>query len=444
MGDAAFLAENLSLTIPAGLLVAWLLLWWGLLRPHLLIWLLAATLIAGQLIRLPLPGQGGGVLPSDIVAFALVVTLSLRAYTKSARPEIITVVSTITLFILWTGYILVLQVGTNITGSEVGVASAYLVRLATYMFLIPCLMQAAAAQPEIRRAVQYSFLSAVVAIGVGGLIQYTLFPNLAALGLNGWDPHEHRLISTWLDPNLVGLLFVIAAPLFIYLYIQTKKYRYAFWGVVVLICLVLTASRSSFIAAVGSSLITLWMSGAAKYSVPTIHTQVARRTSYLTILISFALLIVLFPQRFTGLITSDATVSLRSQALSASIRSVVEPHAIAGVGYNAYQFIAQREGLISSFSIHSRAGTDNSLLTLWATTGAIGLLLSGLIFTFVWHTLRSQSKNYQAPLWVFFASITALIIHSQFINSALYGHILIAVAFLLALTYSSTKTAYDN
>ncbi len=443
MGDTAFLAENLPFALFAGLLGAGSLLWWGFLRPQVLVWLLAATLVAGQLIRLPLPGQGGGLLLSDIIAFILVVVLCLRPRTWSMKPEIVSLVTAISLFIAWAGYRLWLEIGIHLSTDEFLIAGAYLGRLGVYLLLMPLLMHAASHNARIRSAVQSSFLAAVLLISMGGIVQYIFFPNVAAFNLAGWDPHQHRLVATWLDPNLVGLLFVIATPFFGYKFIQTKQYWYAFSTALVLISLVLTASRSSFIAAAGSFLLALGVSALTLRRPLSTHIRVALSATCLTLFISIIVLLFLFPQRFTGLITSDATVNLRAQALTQSVRYIVEPHALTGVGYNAYQFAAQDAGLISDFFIHSRSGADNSLLTLWATTGVIGIFLVGLIATLLWRIILTKQRHYFLPFWVFFTAITAILIHSQFINSALYAHVLISAVFIIALTYSST-TAYGH
>jgi len=41
------------------------------------------------------------------------------------------------------------------------------------------------------------------------------FPSFKDLRMNelGWDPHEGRLLSTWFDPNYVGIYFGVGATL---------------------------------------------------------------------------------------------------------------------------------------------------------------------------------------------------------------------------------------
>ncbi|MBI3255727.1 MAG: hypothetical protein HYZ63_02040, partial [Candidatus Andersenbacteria bacterium] len=223
MGDPAFWASVVPWTIPAGILGIWALCWWGFLYPRLLVWLLAATLIAGQLIRLPLPGQGGGLLPSDIIAFILLCVLALHLVGQKIKPELILFGSLLAAFLIYALGRAFGGIGSLPAAQHFLVVFAYWVRLATYLLLIPCLMQAASRNQALAVTIRKSFLTAVTCLALMGIMQFFLIPNLAALQLSGWDPHEQRLVSTWLDPNLLGLLFVITIPFVTTQYIKTKQ-----------------------------------------------------------------------------------------------------------------------------------------------------------------------------------------------------------------------------
>ncbi|MBI3255813.1 MAG: O-antigen ligase family protein, partial [Candidatus Andersenbacteria bacterium] len=210
---------------------------------------------------------------------------------------------------------------------------------------------------------------------------------------------------------------------------------YAVILALLLLALLGTASRSSFIAAAVSFLGICW---GVTFMYRRSLSQAAAGilvAAQMLIGLGSILVVVLFPTRFAGLLTADATVSLRQEALTQAVARLVEPHAITGVGYNAYQFVAREQSLVSNFSIQSRAGADNSLLTLWVTSGAIGLMLAGLAFTGAWVCMTHG----QGPLvvWTAIGVLVAIFIHSQFVNSALYGHILLGVALLASSLYAS-------
>ena len=42
-----------------------------------------------------------------------------------------------------------------------------------------------------------------------GFFQLVIFPDLTTLTAYGWDPHQRRIVSTLLDPNFAGFIFVI-------------------------------------------------------------------------------------------------------------------------------------------------------------------------------------------------------------------------------------------
>jgi O-antigen ligase len=443
MGDAAFLPYSLSLGISAGALITAALIWWATIRPHLFVWFLSLSIVAGQLVRLPLPGQGGGVLLTDAAVMLLLIALTLRLIGKKhLKPELSILLSGILAFLIYALYIAWLRIG-NLSAAEFLVAFAYWVRLAAYLTLFPLLLQAASTNTQMYKATKQSFFFAIMALVVFGLIQYVWVPDINNLQGSGWDPHEHRLVSTWLDPNLIGLLFVMAIPALCMKYIQTHQYRHLIYVGLTALALLLTASRSSFLAAAGF-LAVLYVAPWVYRRSLVVSARLTLITAQVAVVLALVAVVIIFPNRFAGLINADATVNLRAQALSATIRSIVEPNAIMGVGYNAYQFAAKQAGLVSDFSIHSRAGSDNSILTLWATTGAVGLFLGGLTFTWLMVIILKQSPQQTFFAWALCATILAAFIHSQFVNSALYGHLLISIMLLSTYYLSSPPPQYDH
>jgi hypothetical protein len=277
------------------------------------------------------------------------------------------------------------------------------------------------------------------------------------------------MVSTWLDPNFFGaflalvLLYVakdshgmffcsnfsckflhsslrprLTSQKTAWLPFQTSPHRLAF-AAVLLVALAFTQSRSSIIALMAaliafSPLILIRLSRSVSPALIVRGVGIAG-----LMLVWLAVAGLLLGPRAVGVLSYDPTVDLRSQALQSAWFYLVEPNAVFGVGYNTYQFAAVDAGLISDFAIHSRAGTDNSWLTLWATTGVVGVILFalpwacvGVIYVRRW-LVDTHGESLAAAL-----GIGMLFVHSQFLNSFLYGHLLITLIIVCALALQTT------
>jgi len=286
------------------------------------------------------------------------------------------------------------------------------------------------------------WLAVGVLVGIG-FIQLFIFPDLQAIpgvSAEGWDPHSGRMVSTWLDPNFFGG-FIGLALLFIGLYsldVSKQKQLGLFLALCVLgAALAFTESRSSWVAlfisvSVGLPLLIIGLMSRADKKVR--GAQIA--IGGLMVVGLSGILVVLLRERFTQLFFADPTVALRVESLRATWATLAVKNTLFGEGYNAYQFAALREGLISSFTAHSRAGSDSSLLTLWVTTGIWGVLLflmplAAVVLQSIRVFLSSHKVMYLFPVF----GILFLLVHSAFVNSLLYGHILLTVGFLFALVF---------
>jgi O-antigen ligase len=424
------------------------------------VWLLAISLVLGQLVRFPLPGQSGGVLVSDIaVVFMLLVAGSkygVRQFggqvSRNKRiPSTFYVILT-TPFILWSLFTLVIHIGDYST-SELAIAFSYWLRTSSYLLLLPALLWVAREQ-RVYQALGRSFVSAIVVLLGIGFIQILFFPQLAALPASllalsggGWDPHEGRLVSSWLDPNFFGafaglaLLYAVGS-----FFTQSSTRRSQIFFLVLTLALgvagILTQSRSSVIAAVAAVFILS----------PLILLRLAsqRTTGLLPAVIGLGSLAVIvvglaalgLGDRLAGLLTQDPTVQLRLDSLVIVWRMAKE-HPLVGVGYNAFQFAARDAGLSDGVSLHSRAGADNSFLTLAVTTGIPGLLL----FCLPWlssagNLLWRWLVNGQVVAITSVVSVLTLAIHAQFVNSFLYAHLLIVLVIVIVL--AEAAPAYDQ
>lgn len=437
--------------------------------------LLLVSLVVGQIVRFPLPGQGGGLLLSDIATVAVLVVALIHMVKhrlQNTKPKqntvhnfqntnclgtgnlcfgncLCSVLCLLCFFFVWSLFTLVVHIS-DLGRDNFLIAAAYWLRLAATLLLLPALL-ALFQKPTLRLFSQRAFTATIAMLAVLGFIQLTLFPNLwdlsrvaPALAGAKWDPHQGRLVATWLDPNFIGGFFAITLP-----FVMIKVFLPLTKGVGVLtvlaaaFALLLTQSRSSLVALVLGAAITapLWLVALRSYSPIVKFTAVIGSLSFLVALIVFPAL--LLPERLAGLLFVDDTAALRLASLK-SAWSLAEDHPILGVGYNAYQFAARDAGLIGDFTIHSRAGADNSLLTLAVTTGLVGVVLFLLPWAAIASYLVRASLVGSLTAAAAATSLAVLLVHSQFVNSFLYSHLLITLIIIVTLAMTNSQAPMSN
>jgi O-antigen ligase len=221
---------------------------------------------------------------------------------------------------------------------------------------------------------------------------------------------------------------------------STARFLLAGLSGVLAILSVFTQSRSALVAVVGALVIVS----------PLVLLRLAERRPHAVLPLAFGsgslvmigtlIAAAVLGDRLIGFVAFDPTVQVRLDALTA-LWQVAGDHLVVGVGYNALQFFVQEEGFLADTTLHSRAGADNSFLTLLITTGIPGVLL----FLLPWAVAATRAarrwlEQGHWPSLVALVSLLALTLHSQFINSWLYAHLLIVMAVILALA----TTPYDR
>ncbi len=419
-----------------------------------------AGLMVGQVGRIPVFGQSGGLLISDFANIVVIV----YAYLCYVMPDLIRhprrrrfrlggrndnkrligiSVFAITPFLLWSLFTLLLHYH-QLPANSLLVSLAYWLRLVTILALLPAFLYVipGLAQDPRRKLICLIFSFLVTALVTLGYLQLIIRPSLQGLS-GGWDPHNFRMVGTWLDPNFFGAFLAMTLP---YVFVVGKSgkrlgltekpqaLRRLAVGIFIFIAIILTQSRSTFIAILIAVILCgiLWLLPAR---IPPIGKKIAGVSIFITCLL-IVMGVMLLGNRGIGTLLHDPTVAVRIAAYKATWRNLVEPNIAIGVGYNAYQFAAKDAGLISDFSLHSRAGSDSSVLTLLVTTGIIGtaLFFAPIFIAVTFHVRRFfQAQNYYS-LCFLFATIV-LLVHSQFTNSLLYPHLLMTYIFLVAISF---------
>lgn len=396
------------------------------------------SLVFGQLVRVPVLGQSGGLLISDI-AVTLLIIIALYSgnltYSKARNVLLWTLP-----FILWSLFMLGIHASRLPTGALI-VATLYWIRLSIYLCL-PAALMGLFLKKQMQEFTEKIVLIVSLLLICVGFLQMLFAPKLAALSTvigSGWDPHEFRLVSTWLDPNFFGLFLVIVLTYVVMAtdWNSTKRFMRSIIVVSGLIALMLTQSRSSFLALGAAAIVGLPF--VVMMNKRIIAKYPMRYIAYCCIATAlFFAALIPFRERIIGLVTVDVTAQIRLDQLQAVWQNLASQTVLFGVGYNAYQFALEEAGIASDSSLHSRAGADNSILTLWVTTGILGVTLFFLPFVYVaqngFHLfIRTKEFWYLVPL----LSLVAIVVHSQFVNSLLYAHILITLSFVWALSLST-------
>ncbi len=342
----------------------------------------------------------------------------------------------ITLFII----VCLLSLGINsfrFTTSEIFVSSLYLLRWVAYvmLFLICILFD-----KNFKKIMLGVMLFSGMAFVLIGYLQYVFYQNLRNLYHLGWDDHLYRLFSSFLDPNFAGIflsLFILFLLTLMFFFWEQNKKKMAS-GFLVLICLSLgtlslTYSRSALIAFVCSAGLLFVLK---------------KKTKYLVLLASLLFLYLLIIQKNFTIENINLFRIASSEARLKTMQDgakIAFDHPLFGVGFNTYKYTQIEYGFRKkeeAAKSHADAGTDNSLLFVLATTGIVGLVA----FLNIWRVFiilslknwKKQSKDvFQSafpPLLV--ATIVAVFINSQFINSWFYIFIMEWMWITAGLTFS--------
>jgi len=393
------------------------------------------SLFIGQLIRIPLQGQGGGLLVSDIAVLVFLLSLFvslLRGELPFYTKKIFLASIAVSPFLLWGLAVLVAHVGVY-QMVDIRISFLYWIRLAVVLSLLPAAI-IATSLPSIFSSMKKGFVYLYGSLLVAGFVQLFFLPSLAGFVDNGWDPHVDRMVSTWLDPNFLGIFFVVFLPIFLYwMPHKVSAITRIFWLFFAVVAIGLTESRSSYLALLVAGLCCgiIWVFS-SKISG---NWKKAIVPGGVLLVIIFSGSITLLRERAYQVFFHDPTIALRAESYRSVWRFLVSPNMLFGVGYNAYQFAAANENLVSSFSVHSRAGSDNSIFTILVTTGMVGALLffTPMLLGVVFHIRRWLFMRSYNSLFFVWATI-ALLVHAQFVNSLLYPHVLIPYIIFAALT----------
>ena len=141
---------------------------------------------------------------------------------------------------------------------QVAVGALYLLRAVSYVAFFTAIYNLVKAKNKYKNILFNALIVVSLEVGVLGLIQYFLIPDLRFLYAFGWDDHLYRLIGTFLDPGFTGIILALGGILALAAYIKEGKRVYLLGIAFLTLALLLTYSRASFVA-FGVGLATLFI-----------------------------------------------------------------------------------------------------------------------------------------------------------------------------------------
>lgn len=403
------------------------------LRTDLGMYLILLSLIAGQLLRIPVT-EGSAIQLTDI----LVVTLSLVWIIKKIilNEKIKSTFLGPFLFIFLSIAFLSFINGLRFLSLDQAMISFfYLLRLWAYAALFFIATDIFEQEKNIH-LFKKILLFVFFAVAVAGIVQIIIFPSLSKwAALYGWDPHMYRLFSTFLDPNFVGAFLVIGLMTVLGILFYTKsiegKLILIVLAIIFLVSIILTYSRSTYLFLAISFL---------TFSI--------LRSKKLLLLGMAAIIIILliFPksvERIEGGFNIDESARTRFQTWSKTI-TIIRDHPVLGVGFNAFRYAQDRYSFLEDTAQdHSGAGSDSSILFIFATCGFFGLLAYLIFYILaliktkkVFNYSSLQRKGFALAL---FSILVGLAFHSVFVNSLFYPAIMVLFFVMLGLVSIKTE-----
>ena len=242
-----------------------------------------------------------------------------------------------------------------------------------------------------------------------GLVQFFMYPSLRNLLYLGWDPHYYRVFSTLLDPNFTGIILVLT--LFLGIAVKPRlghPIAVKLLSGIVGIAFVLTFSRSSILGLLAG--LGVWVLSTRKWNIV-----------WIAAILLGIIMVMPKPGGDTLRIFRPESTMARISNWQESVQ-LIASSPIFGHGF--YALPQMSDGTIS----RATAYLDNSLLFVFATTGIIGFV------SYLWllkKTVKGIASVKEKPIKhlriVGLMSLSALLVHSMFVNSLFYAWVMIWV-----------------
>jgi O-antigen ligase len=394
-------------------------------------------LLIANLGRIPAFSTGGRTAPilvNDLVVGALIVAATIVMVRR--RSMVLDRAAWFALaFAALGGISAVLSVPRFGLGAfELAASLAYLARWLFYFFVYVIVINFVR-RDDVESV--WSTLETTILVFAGfGILQSAFLPGFAQIVypesrlIEDWDPQGHRLVSTFLDPNLAGAFIDIG--LIVLLARQAAGARVGTWKLLLLlVALVLTASRSSVLAfVVGVGAIVL-LRGLSK--------RMLRLAMLGAVLSLIALPKVLAYARLYNKLSIDESALQRVNSWVNGLR-VLSDHPVIGIGINTWGYVQERYGGLRAHT--ATYAIDGGLLFVAVMTGFVGLALYLMMLWSIFRRARRVARDVTAPsghrgLAIgAAATIPVIVTHSLFANSMFFPYVMEALWVVWGLAFS--------
>jgi len=316
----------------------------------------------------------------------------------------------------------------NLSDSELFTSAFYLFRLVSYLLAGLVVFNMIDKKLIGWENIFYAFMYSGVLLSLLGFIQLLILPDFTTLDSSlGWDPHKNRLASTFFDPNFVGAYFTMCLILLLEKFYPAKKHggllenlkidnknkikrKYFIIFLIILLGLFLTFSRSAW----GMFALAVLIYGAFRSRILLFGAFFVAFMAYFAV--------PRIQTRISGITDPADSTSLRLVSWGNTVK-IIKDNFCFGTGFNTFRYAQRDYGFLTpgNEEIHSGAGSDSSLLFVFATTGVLGFLIyvSAMFFPVFDSYLKKRES-----LLIFFTIVVGFLMESQFINSLFYPQIM--------------------
>ncbi len=276
----------------------------------------------------------------------------------------------------------------------------YWLRLGVYLALSILMYLKTGLNRGFNSWLKLAFFITLGSLVVIGLSQYLLIPDLRFIGQRGWDVHYYRLTGSMLDPNFLGSLLVIFLMTWIH---KIKTANWLQWtvGVVVIVTLALTYSRSSYLAfgtvAMVALILPMIVRSNKAQQLPT------NLNTVLLIVLILSLPLLPNPGGLGVNLKRTETVESRMKTNISILDNLTIKSIVIGEGLFTRTINRQTR---AEKIVHAHF-PDNLIVFVFSATGLPGLFL---FLKFCWETIK-ETVNEHA---INFLILTAIFVHSMF------------------------------
>lgn len=297
----------------------------------------------------------------------------------------------------------------NFKSLNVLIGFLYLFRVISYFYLYKLSFNVIREDPRFKQTIFNSLLAVSFAVAIFGWVQYFFYPDLTSLKYLGWDDHLYRLVGTFLDPGFTSLIIVFGGVIS---FIKKKYLLLAFFAAT----LAFTYSRAGYLAFAASLFLASLIFRKFK--------------AFLISLACFLVVVFLLPKPVGEGVNLARTYSISSRISNyKETLEIFRKSPVFGIGFNniclARKIYLNEENLSS----HSCSGSDSSLLLILATTGIIGFII---FVSSISKILFNLKKGFYTK--VFLVILSAVFVHSFFVNSLFYPWVMGYLAISASLT----------